>query len=464
MLNIVAYDDRSQKHPTDAHLPEWLPKHEFLMLIVAPAGSGKTTLLLNIILRIYAQYWQRILIFSPTINNDAKWEHVKRSNNVLMSSEKKQNSCGQISDGKKEENDEETQKENNTNKKGIGREDKGDENWCLSSEVEDIMQLKDNQIVDPFDQGNKDSRKKRRIGISKEWYTKAIGIPDRDVEDSEQDNNIYSREKKIQRERLLNKNERLNRLSAVLIRPPLPEMHKQLKNMTKAVFLDGSVPKRRKKRAEDDLTFGKQSHKPGRIGEEDGGKIRDEDLFEEYAEDTLVNAMKEIDDQVKESKENKENMSENVDRTLWVFDDMVGSGLFNNKRNNAFKRLTVRRRHYYSSLIGVTQAYKEIPKTTRTNANALVLFRIDSDEELQTIYREYPMGLKLKDWLKIVDYCTKEPYTFALFNLQTSDINQRIIRNFDEPLSLEKQAQILGHRIREAGSDGGVDSDFEAEQ
>jgi hypothetical protein len=160
--------------------------------------------------------------------------------------------------------------------------------------------------------------------------------------------------------------------------------------------------------------------------------------------------MDEIDDQVKESRKVGEELTKGVDRSLWVFDDMVGSGLFTNKRNNAFKRLSVRRRHYYSSVIGVTQAYKEIPRTARTNTNSLILFRIDSDEELKMIYQEYPMGLKIKDWLKIVDYCTREPYSFVLFNMQASDLNCRIIRNFDEPLSIERQTQILGHSPREA--------------
>lgn len=458
MLNVVAFDDRSQKHPSDTNLPQWLPKHEFLMLIVAPAGSGKTTLLLNIILRIYNQYWQRILIFSPTIHNDAKWEHVKKANDVLMPS------AHQDSRGSKDSKNEE--KEVNSKDKTVSfKEPEDDENWCLNNEIDDIMHLKENQIIDPFDSSNKDTKKRRRIGLSKEWYEKAIGMGDMSYNENIEDN-VYSNEKKIQRDTLLKKNQRMNRLSAVLVKPPVPEMHKQLKDMSKCVFKDAATENRKKKREKNDayekdktqmkkksiMIKNKVDKHSGKGNEQ--RKIHEDDLFEEYAEDTLTNAMNEIDEQVKDAKEDNKDLVESVDRTLWVFDDMVGSGLFTNKRNNAFKRLTVRRRHYYSSLIGVTQAYKEIPKTTRTNANALVLFRIDSDEELQVIYREYPMGLKWKDWLKIVDYCTKEPYTFALFNLQTSDINYRIIRNFDEPLTIEKQTAIIGHNPRGDSYDG----------
>ena len=83
-LSIIPYDDRTQQHLVNSQLPDWLPKHEFLMLIVAPAGSGKTTLLLNMLLRIYKQYWHQIFLFSPTIHNDGKWEHLKKERQVLL--------------------------------------------------------------------------------------------------------------------------------------------------------------------------------------------------------------------------------------------------------------------------------------------------------------------------------------------------------------------------------------------
>lgn len=448
MLDIIAFDDRTQKHPNDVQLPPWLPKHEFLMLIVAPAGSGKTTLLLNIVLRIYSKYWQRILIFSPTIHNDAKWEHVRNASNVLMPSDKQAKR-----EGNKQTTEDEKNKASKKEKHVSFKEPEDDKDWCVSAEVDDIMQLKENQIIDPFANSAKHAKKQRRIGLSKEWYERAIGInTENDSDDIENTKRIYINEKKVQREKLLNKNQRMNKLSAILVKPPVPEMHKQLKDMTKSVFNDKSrKPSHSKSKKKEPAKVHFESKEPviSGLDEEGSGKIHEDDMFEEYEEDTLKTIMDEIDEQVKEAGGDKKKLVDCVDRSLWLFDDMVGSGLFSNKRNNAFKRLTVRRRHYYSSLIGVTQAYKEIPKTTRTNANAIILFRIDSDEELQTIYREYPMGLKLKDWLKIVEYCTCEPYTFAMFNLQTSDINHRIVRNFDEPLSLERQASILGHAPRE---------------
>ena len=57
---------------------EVLPKHEFSMGFIAQKGAGKTTTLMNI-LHFYKGYFHTIIIFSPTIDNDEKWEWVRYS-------------------------------------------------------------------------------------------------------------------------------------------------------------------------------------------------------------------------------------------------------------------------------------------------------------------------------------------------------------------------------------------------
>ena len=63
-----------------------------------------------------------------------------------------------------------------------------------------------------------------------------------------------------------------------------------------------------------------------------------------------------------------------ANRILFLFDDLVGSSLFSGARKNAFKMLNTNHRHFSSSLIMVSQAFKEIPKTVRTNFICLILF------------------------------------------------------------------------------------------
>jgi hypothetical protein len=54
-----------------------LPRHEFTLGIIAPKGSGKTTLIANL-LKFYKGYFHTILIFSPTVASDEKWDYIKQ--------------------------------------------------------------------------------------------------------------------------------------------------------------------------------------------------------------------------------------------------------------------------------------------------------------------------------------------------------------------------------------------------
>ena len=57
---------------------EGVPKLPCRCLVVAPGGSGKTILLVNLILRAYRGCFERIFIFSPTVNLDRTWDPVKK--------------------------------------------------------------------------------------------------------------------------------------------------------------------------------------------------------------------------------------------------------------------------------------------------------------------------------------------------------------------------------------------------
>ncbi len=65
------------KHEPVPH--DLLPEHEATYGIIAPKGSGKTTLLCNL-LSFYKGYFHTIIVFSPTVKNDDKWDWVKQQN------------------------------------------------------------------------------------------------------------------------------------------------------------------------------------------------------------------------------------------------------------------------------------------------------------------------------------------------------------------------------------------------
>jgi GTPase SAR1 family protein len=74
-------------HP-ESRFPDVLPKHEFTLLLVAPPGSGKTNLICNLILRQYKGYFHKIVVCSPSYENDEKWEEVMTCKHVLVENKK----------------------------------------------------------------------------------------------------------------------------------------------------------------------------------------------------------------------------------------------------------------------------------------------------------------------------------------------------------------------------------------
>lgn len=65
---------KAYTHPPPPN--EILPRHEFTMGLIAPKGSGKTTLICNL-LKFYKGYFHNIIVFSPTVASDEKWDLVK---------------------------------------------------------------------------------------------------------------------------------------------------------------------------------------------------------------------------------------------------------------------------------------------------------------------------------------------------------------------------------------------------
>ena len=57
---------------------ESAPKVPFRALITGPSGSGKSNLLINFIFDIYTGVFERIYIWSPSINVDTIWLPVKK--------------------------------------------------------------------------------------------------------------------------------------------------------------------------------------------------------------------------------------------------------------------------------------------------------------------------------------------------------------------------------------------------
>ena len=70
-INEINYESKQSKYSN-------VPKVPFRALIFGPSGSGKSVLLVSLILDIYRNVFQRVYVFSPSVNHDSIWLPVKK--------------------------------------------------------------------------------------------------------------------------------------------------------------------------------------------------------------------------------------------------------------------------------------------------------------------------------------------------------------------------------------------------
>lgn len=83
-----------------------------------------------------------------------------------------------------------------------------------------------------------------------------------------------------------------------------------------------------------------------------------------------------------------------------------------------------------------SQAYKEIPKTVRTNLSCLIIFEIPSEKEVDVIYEENSLYMKRKDWNEAYQYAVEGDHTFMFLNYQKPK-RLRLMKNFEEVLFVD---------------------------
>jgi hypothetical protein len=168
----------------------------------------------------------------------------------------------------------------------------------------------------------------------------------------------------------------------------------------------------------------------------EGGQIPEDCFFSEYDEETLRSVMDEQNKMITLLSQHGKS-KHLANRLLIIFDDLVGSSLFSGKKNNPFKTLNANHRHYSASLLMVTQAYKEIPKTVRTQFSCLIVFEIPNDREVIVIYEENPMSLKQDQWYQVYNHAVDGDHNFMFINYQKPK-RLRIMKNFSKVLFVDK--------------------------
>jgi hypothetical protein len=76
-IQLQEYTCKQSKH-------DIVPKLSLRGILLAPSGSGKTVLLYNLILNVYRDCFERIYMFSPSVNVDQTWQAVKDYQEHIM--------------------------------------------------------------------------------------------------------------------------------------------------------------------------------------------------------------------------------------------------------------------------------------------------------------------------------------------------------------------------------------------
>ena len=95
---------------------------------------------------------------------------------------------------------------------------------------------------------------------------------------------------------------------------------------------------------------------------------------------------------------------------------MITDIMRNEKFKAIVKELFIRCRKLNISIVFITQSYFRFVKEEKLNSNYCILMTIGSKKELKNIAEEKLGYLDYKDFLKIYNYCTKEPYSFMMID------------------------------------------------
>ena len=150
--------------------------------------------------------------------------------------------------------------------------------------------------------------------------------------------------------------------------------------------------------------------------------LDDPKAFIEYSDD-----MDDVLDDINNYNKNRDK------RVLIVFDDIIADIEYNKNFKQIIKELFYRARKINVSIVFITQSYFRALKDARLNSTHYILMKIGNKKELKSIAEEKSGNLDYKDFLKMYNYCTREPYLFMTIDARpTATIPFR--KNFDESL------------------------------
>ena len=93
----------------------------------------------------------------------------------------------------------------------------------------------------------------------------------------------------------------------------------------------------------------------------------------------------------------------------------------------------IRSRKFNISIVFITQSYFKVPKNVRLNSTHFFIMGILNKRKLQQIALNHSSDIDPKDFMKIYQKCTAEPYSFLVNDTTlTSDNPLRFRKNLLE--------------------------------
>ena len=105
---------------------------------------------------------------------------------------------------------------------------------------------------------------------------------------------------------------------------------------------------------------------------------------------------------------------------LIIFDDMIADIMRNKKFKAIVKELCIRCRKLNISIVFITQSYFRTLKDARLNRTHYILMKMGNKKELKSIAEKNSVHLDFKDFLKIYNFCTNEPYSFMMVDTRSN--------------------------------------------
>ena len=136
-------------------------------------------------------------------------------------------------------------------------------------------------------------------------------------------------------------------------------------------------------------------------------KIPQKNIITDWEEIDVKNHLKKIEDKTKKD-------WHNAPYTLLIFDDVLQKKQF--LRSGTMANLVSTHRHLKLMYVIMVQMYRSVAPVVRTNCSYIIYFAGSEMENQKLADEQLPAFMKKKKFLQLIEFATKEPYSFMSIN------------------------------------------------